>query len=275
MQQEHVKQLSKSLEDADVGELHPVIVDARTMEVLDGGDRVAAHHLLGHTRLEVSLRHNLTRRAREKIILSGNAIRRHEPGRQGKELLRLYDLHLAEEMAKEMEGRQEARALTPRLGRPLTPQGRAARAVAKQRGIKPNSVVQAVSRRERHLRRLKRIPLYEGELLQHEFFDSTYAIDTLGHLPPEEMEVKVAVLKKLFWHAVNNFSRAGRFLKEAVDTGFGVRKDHAAAWMRNAEQLRVELELLAPAIMCHECLGEGCQSCMERGWLDGLGGDHG
>jgi ParB-like chromosome segregation protein Spo0J len=268
----HVRKLADSLADEDVGPLYLPLVDEDTLEVLDGGDRVAAHALLGHADIKVRLK-KVTGRQRSKILLAGNAHRRHEPQRQRRELKRLYEFYLADEIAREAEGRADAHASAiNRRGRPSTPQGRAAARAAAETGLKPNSVTQAMRRRKRMLKRLENVPLYSGELLRHEYHDATYTIDCLGVEPPEELEVQVAILKRRLWQAQLNIANSAAQLKKALDTGFGIREHHAKAWMRDAQELRSRLELLAPAMLCNACHGDGCEECAGRGWLDGMGG---
>lgn len=265
-QMEHVHALAASLRDPDVGPLQPPIVHVDTMEILAGGDRVAAHLLLGHETITVSLR-EADRRATTKIILAENAHRRHEPERQQEELIRLYELALADEIEREHAIESEARP-RPR-GRPSTPAGRAAAAVAKQKGLKPNSVTKAVERHAEKLARYEAVQAGDTEALER-LGDPAFSIELFDTDPPGKMLVQVALLKRKVWKAQKYLNYTARLIGEAVALGYGMREDHAKAVARDVNKLRSRVFLLEPTMVCLPCVGEGCEQCDGRGWLDGV-----
>ena len=267
----HVRRMARSLVDPDVGELAPPVVDGNTMEVLDGGDRVAAHAFMGHTHVEVSLKRP-TRRGRQKLLLAGNAERRHEPERQRRELVRLYELALADQAAANQAPRMAAHAQAIGRGRPRTPHGQAVREVAKQTGKRPDTVRKAIERHKQRTEGIAAAPIYDHELLAREFYDATWALDCLGEEPDEVTEVKATILKRYIWQAQLFLSRAAGAVRSALETEYGLRERHIAAWLHDVAVLRARLEELAPAVLCVSCRGSGCMHCSGRGWLDGTEG---
>lgn len=146
----------------ELGLLHLPIVRIRDRKIVSGFDRLASCVMAGMEKAQVMLI-ECDDTELERIRFSENAHRRHYPGEQSDLMVKLTKAY--EEAEKELEFEDppppEER---PNGGRQKTPKGRAREKVAKEMGIKPDSVrrqqTRVKQREEEKQERRDKLPMF-------------------------------------------------------------------------------------------------------------------
>lgn len=258
---DHVRRLAENIEE--VGMIHLPMVRRRDMQVISGGDRVAAHHLAGREEIDVQIV-DQTDTEVEVLRRVENVHRRHDPEHAREEFVELVDW-----MERQVE-QERQEAIPPDSlpqGRPRSPRGEARERVARTQGVDPESV----RKREYRARKAKG-KVEQAKKREAKGKKPKAPIDTLGLELGEALEANLAAVREYLDSAVRSLGKARGELERLASAEL---RTEMAELQTCIEQVRTASHLVKgqrPARLCPWCKGinvvtQQCGACNGWGYL--------
>lgn len=252
--EQRVKDMAETLKDEDIGLIEKPKVRKKDMLLVTGRDRIAAHMVAGKEVIEVELI-NCTDEVADKIDKISNAHRRHDRKEQERLMVELVDIY-----EKDEAGKPVARDRGP--GRPETPRGKARKKVAKQMGVRPESVRMAEHRNK------KRKQKQQAQKAKP-------PVATLGMPLGEEFLAECASVQRYIDEANGKLVVAQSTIQQLLNAELPVPTSELERLKGDVHDLASHLRNLRPESLCPYCKGiegyqEHCTACVTRGWVHSL-----
>lgn len=253
----HVVELSTSVKR--YGVLASPMVRAEDRRVLYGRDRIASAVLAGLTHVDCKLVECTDEEAAE-IELVENVHRRHDPSTARDQLSRLIQMY----------ARQAVDTLPePEPGAPLenlarkTPIGVARERVAREIGVKPESLRRRLNRTKAAQRK---------EVLSGERPAEPPCIELVGMEVTDEFLQSVSKAQMMLKAAESHANLVTAALQALDDAGVDFPKGRLERLLEEAKSLRYTLTNARPAALCPYCKGlpsvqPHCAACLQGGWI--------
>jgi hypothetical protein len=243
-----VKELAESIDQTGGRCIHVPVVDKRTMSVVCGRDRVAAHHLRGAEEIEIEYvevspieaevlesAENLHRRTIDAATTRGAYL----------DALARLQLEAAEQDNAEFHDSAENSPPPKRRGRPASVEGKATKAVAKRLGVSERTV-------KRHAQEEQQEPL---------------DVATWDVAVPQATRDDLLEFRHIMKGAIGALSRARADLK-ALEGHPCFAKPILLDLKHTLKKLETELPgSVCPWCKCHPALIGGCTACGGKGWV--------
>ena len=246
------------------GQLHPILVEKRTGQIISGRDRYSACHLAKIKTVLVEYVETESPIQAQQLEVIENLHRRHEPKNQRVLLKRLVELYAIEE-ANVQSVEELPRK---RRGRPISIQGAALRRVAQDLGKNHDSLARELRRDAQQI---------AGTRKQQEDASASPTVETFGLEVDAGYLVQLRLIQSLLGRGQDEVDALRRRLSRLEAEGSPLIPTRLQTLFSKMNALKEELFRLRPVSICPACklietltpdcpLCEGCGYVTQEQW---------